>query len=79
MRKYRGIRPELASEAGKRPSTLAEIYNWFIEGFDIMDLKDAKAPVEELAEQRTSRTKKSRPAGRVTGRDCSGGWRYSKC
>jgi hypothetical protein len=26
---------------------LAEIYNWFTEGFDIADLKDAKAQLEE--------------------------------
>jgi predicted ATPase len=28
---------------------LAEIYNWFTEGFDTADLKDAKALIEELA------------------------------
>jgi hypothetical protein len=27
---------------------LAEIYNWFTEGFDTADLKDAKALREEL-------------------------------
>ncbi|HEY2485962.1 MAG TPA: hypothetical protein VGI36_12480 [Candidatus Binataceae bacterium] len=27
---------------------LAEIYNWFTEGFDISDLKEAKALLEEL-------------------------------
>lgn len=27
---------------------LAEIYNWFAEGFDTKDLKDAKALLEEL-------------------------------
>jgi hypothetical protein len=27
---------------------LAEIYNWFTEGFDPADLKDAKALLEEL-------------------------------
>ena len=27
---------------------LAEIYNWFTEGFDLPDLKDAKALLEEL-------------------------------
>ena len=27
---------------------LAEIYNWFIEGFDTADLKDAKALLDEL-------------------------------
>jgi len=29
---------------------LAEIYNWFTEGFDTADLKDAKALLAELAE-----------------------------
>ena len=29
---------------------LAEIYNWFTEGFDTADLKDAKALLDELAE-----------------------------
>ena len=28
---------------------LAEIYNWFTEGFDTTDLKDAKALLEELS------------------------------
>ena len=27
---------------------LAEIYNWFTEGFDTADLKDAKARLDEL-------------------------------
>ena len=27
---------------------LAEIYNWFTEGFDTADLKDAKALLEDL-------------------------------
>ena len=27
---------------------LAEIYNWFTEGFDTADLKDARALLEEL-------------------------------
>ena len=27
---------------------LAEVYNWFTEGFDTADLKDAKALLEEL-------------------------------
>jgi hypothetical protein len=27
---------------------LAEIYNWFTEGFDTADLKDAKTLLEEL-------------------------------
>ena len=29
---------------------LAEIYNWFTEGFDTADLKDAKALLNELSE-----------------------------
>ncbi len=28
---------------------LAEIYNWFTEGFDTKDLQEAKALLEELA------------------------------
>ena len=28
---------------------LAEIYNWFTEGFDTADLKDAKALLRELS------------------------------
>ena len=28
---------------------LADIYNWFTEGFDTPDLKDAKALLEELS------------------------------
>jgi hypothetical protein len=28
---------------------LAEIYNWFTEGFDTADLKDAKDLLEELS------------------------------
>jgi hypothetical protein len=28
---------------------LADIYNWFTEGFDPADLKDAKAMLEELS------------------------------
>jgi hypothetical protein len=27
---------------------LAEVYGWFIEGFDTADLKDAKALLDEL-------------------------------
>jgi hypothetical protein len=29
-------------------TTLADIYNWFTEGFDTADLKDAKALLDEL-------------------------------
>ena len=37
--------------AGRRDEArvmLAEIYNWFTEGFDTADLKDAKALFDEL-------------------------------
>ena len=37
---------------GKRPQAhdlLAPVYGWFTEGFDTLDLKDAKALLEELA------------------------------
>ncbi len=30
---------------------LAEIYNWFTEGFDTTDLNDAKAPLDQLGGQ----------------------------
>ena len=42
----------LLSDAGRRDEArtmLAEIYNWFTEGFDTADLKDAKALLDELA------------------------------
>ena len=41
----------LLAKQGKRDEAramLAEIYNWFTEGFDTADLKDAKALLEEL-------------------------------
>jgi 3-hydroxyisobutyrate dehydrogenase-like beta-hydroxyacid dehydrogenase len=41
----------LLNKQGKRKEAramLAPIYNWFNEGFDTADLKDAKAPLEEL-------------------------------
>jgi predicted ATPase len=41
----------LMAKQGKRDnarSMLAEIYNWFSEGFDTADLKDANALIEEL-------------------------------
>ena len=34
----------------KARTMLAEIYEWFTEGFDTADLKDAKALLEELAD-----------------------------
>jgi len=43
----------LLANQGKRDEAramLAEIYNWFTEGFDTADLKDAKALLDELSE-----------------------------
>ena len=60
--KMRAKHPELRStlslarlldSQGKRDearATLADIYNWFTEGFDTRDLKDAKALLDELNE-----------------------------
>ena len=42
----------LLAKQGRRDEAramLAEIYNWFTEGFDTADLKDAKALLDELA------------------------------
>jgi len=42
----------LLAKQGRRDEVrtmLAEIYNWFTEGFDTADLKDAKALLDELA------------------------------
>jgi predicted ATPase len=41
----------LLASQGKRDearATLAEIYNWFTEGFDTADLRNAKALLDEL-------------------------------
>jgi predicted ATPase len=41
----------LLANQGRRDQacgTLAEIYNWFTEGFDTEDLKEAKALLDEL-------------------------------
>ena len=43
----------LWQQQGKRREAhalLAEIYNWFTEGFDTKDLQEAKALLEELGE-----------------------------
>jgi predicted ATPase len=45
----------LWQQQGKRQAAhdlLAPVYNWFTEGFDTADLKDAKALIEELEERR---------------------------
>jgi predicted ATPase len=41
----------LASQGGRdvARTMLADIYNWFTEGFDTADLKDAKTLLDELA------------------------------
>jgi hypothetical protein len=33
----------------KKPSTLTPVYNWFAEGFDTADLKEAEALLDEFA------------------------------
>jgi predicted ATPase len=42
----------LRRDQGKRPEArdlLAPVYDWFTEGFDTPDLKDAKALLDQLA------------------------------
>jgi predicted ATPase len=42
----------LLAKQGRRDearATLAEIYDWFTEGFDTTDLKDAKSLLDELS------------------------------
>ena len=42
----------LLAKQGRRDegrTMLADIYNWFTEGFDTADLKDAKAVLDELS------------------------------
>jgi predicted ATPase len=42
----------LLTKQGRREEArtmLAEIYNWFTEGFDTTDLRDAKALLDEIA------------------------------
>jgi len=38
-----------AGREAEARATLAEIYDWFTEGFDSADLKDGNAPLEELS------------------------------
>jgi hypothetical protein len=35
---------------GHSRTMLADIYNWFTEGFDTADLKDAKALLDQLSQ-----------------------------
>jgi hypothetical protein len=37
-------------QGGASARTLAPIYDWFTEGFDTLDLKEAKALLEELSQ-----------------------------
>jgi predicted ATPase len=42
----------LLTQQGRRDEArtmLADVYNWFTEGFDTADLKDAKTLLDELA------------------------------
>jgi len=39
---------EIGSTVAKRRAMLADIYNWFSEGFDTADLIDAKALLDKL-------------------------------
>jgi hypothetical protein len=48
----------LLASKGRRKKAhdmLAEVYNWFTEGFDTMDLKDAKSLLDELRYDTDSR------------------------
>ena len=50
----------LLAKQGRRDEAramLAEIYNWFTEGFDTADLKDAKALLDELRDRRVTCSK----------------------
>ena len=43
--------PRLWREQGRRDEArelLASVYNWFTEGFDTLDLKEARALLDEL-------------------------------
>jgi predicted ATPase len=61
---------------GKRDKArrlLAEIYDWFTEGFDTADLQEAKVLLEELPGRGGSMNEREGPAGRRPG-DASGGF-----
>ena len=52
QRDFGGVADRLLRDTGRRDeahSTLADIYNWFTEGFDTVDLKEAKALLDELS------------------------------
>ncbi len=43
--------PRETSRRAEARAMLAEIYNWFTEGFEFADLKDAKALLDELRQK----------------------------
>ena len=62
---------------------LAEIYNWFTEGFDTADLKDAKALLDELRARREHALRQMRtptiPTGRKFCKECGSAAVESMC
>ena len=61
----------LLARQGRRDearTTLAEIYNWFTEGFDTVDQKEAKALLEELTAQHAQAGYAARTAKQKTPR-----------
>jgi predicted ATPase len=44
------LRVSVQGHRDEARTMLASIYNWFTEGFDTADLKDAKALLDELRE-----------------------------
>jgi len=40
---------QLWRDQGKRDEACAPVYGWFTEGFDTLDLKEAKALLDELS------------------------------
>ena len=43
------LHPQVLFRRAEAHELLAPVYNWFTEGFDTLDLKQAKALLEELA------------------------------
>jgi hypothetical protein len=49
VREMRTLLAKIYQGSGdETPKMLAEIYNWFTEGFDTADLKDGKTLLDEL-------------------------------
>jgi hypothetical protein len=53
-------------KAAEARQMLAEIYNWFTEGFDTADLKEAKALLEELGGREIGKGKGQKAPRRKT-------------